>query len=69
MTEVEIQLNGQPHRVAMDSTVAELLDALGARREGVAVAIDRRVVPRSEHTDRRLQGGEVVELITAVGGG
>ncbi len=69
MTDLQFQLNGQPHTMPEGSTVADLLDAVGARREGVAVAIARRVVPRGEHGDRRLQAGDEVELITAVGGG
>lgn len=66
---MRIQLNGEARELPEGCTVAALLEALGARREGVAVAVDRRVVPRSQHEARRLREGEAVEVITAVGGG
>lgn len=69
MEEIEVLVNGQPRRVRAGSSVAELLDDLSLRREGVAVAIDARVVPRGQHTARTLLPGERIELITAVGGG
>ncbi len=69
MDDIELRLNGQPHTVAQGCTVAALLASLGLRREGVAVAIDGRVVPRSSHEQRQLQAGEDVEVVVAVGGG
>lgn len=69
MDDIELRLNGQPHTVARGCTVAALLASLGLRREGVAVAIDGRVVPRSSHEQRQLQAGEDVEVVVAVGGG
>lgn len=67
--EITLQVNGQTHTVPAGWTVARLLESAGLRREGVAVAIDARVVPRGQHEDRVLAPGEQVEIITAVGGG
>lgn len=67
--EIELTVNGEARRVPGGFTVADLLLELGLRREGVAVAIDLRVVPRSQHAGRVLGAGERVEVITAVGGG
>ena len=47
----------------------KLLDELGMRREGVAVAVDRAVVPRSRHAETVLVEGSEIEVIRAVGGG
>ena len=69
MEEIEVLVNGLSRRVPAGSSVADLLEALSLRREGVAVAIDLRVIPRGQHGSRRLQAGERVEVITAVGGG
>ncbi|WGW10440.1 sulfur carrier protein ThiS [Saxibacter everestensis] len=38
-------------------------------RLGVAVAVDGEVVPRGSWSDRRLSGGERLEIVTAVQGG
>jgi len=50
-------------------TVRELVEAmdLGGRR--IAIEVDGEIVPASEHGNRRLQGGERVEIVGAIGGG
>jgi sulfur carrier protein len=65
---VKIRLNGQEREVAESATVADLLLALGLGA-GVAVAVDRQVVPRSAHARTALAAGAEVEVIRAVGGG
>lgn len=69
VADVDIQLNGEARSVPAGTTVGALLDELGLRRDGIAVAIDLRVVPRGEHDARELVAGEKVEIIQAVGGG
>ena len=48
---MQVRVNGQVRTLADGTSVAELLDELGMRREGVAVAVDRAVVPRSRHAE------------------
>ena len=62
-----VMVNGEP-REAPD-TVGALLVAVNAPLEGVAVAVNGEVVPRGERATRRLQDGDRVEIIRAVGGG
>lgn len=64
-----VQLNGKPHALPAGSTVGALVASLGLRREGVAVAVAGRVVPRSAYDDHALREGDAVEIIHAVGGG
>jgi len=66
---MQVRVNGQVRTLADGTSVAELLDELGMRREGVAVAVDRAVVPRSRHAETVLVEGAEVEVIRAVGGG
>lgn len=66
---MKLQLNGEPVERPDGTTVAALLEGLGLRRDGVAVAVNRRVVPRSQHADTTLSDGDHVEVIQAVGGG
>ncbi|NOY28159.1 MAG: sulfur carrier protein ThiS [Oligoflexia bacterium] len=66
---MELTLNGESRRVPAGWSIADLLDDLGLRREGVAVAVDMRVVPRSQHKQQHLSPGDRVDVITAVGGG
>jgi len=66
---VLITVNGEPTLVADDATVEVLLDGLGVRRDGTAVALNDEVVPRARHATTALQLGDRVEVIVAVAGG
>ncbi len=66
---LDIRVNGEPRQVPAGTTVGALLDALGLRRDGIAVAIGLQVVPRGEHDAHPLAAGDEVEIIQAVGGG
>ena len=64
-----ITLNGEPRDVDDGTTVAALLDALGVRADGTAVALNDGVVPRARHAAAPLREGDRLEIIVAVAGG
>lgn len=55
--------------VATTSSVADIVDGLVASRAGVAVAVDREVVPRSQWEQRLLVEGARIEVLEAAAGG
>ncbi len=66
---MRILLNGKPEVVPDPTTLRELVVRLEVPPDGVAVAVNLEVVPKAEHADRRLEEGDRVELVRAVGGG
>ena len=66
---MKIHLNGAERDVPESCTVLDLLVLLGSDRPGVAVAVDNKVIPRSQHPTSALEPGARVEVIRAVGGG
>jgi len=66
---MDVKVNGAERQLADGATVADLLGELGLDRDGVAVAVDGRVVPRSQHHETELSDGAAIEVIRAVGGG
>lgn len=60
-------VNGDPHEAEAIS-IAELVAGLTSATQGVAVALNGDVVPRSAW-DRALTDGDVVDVLTAVQGG
>jgi thiamine biosynthesis protein ThiS len=66
---VHLLVNGDPRSVPSDSTVAELIAALGLETRRIAIAVNRDVVPRSAFATRRLAADDRVEILEAVGGG
>jgi sulfur carrier protein len=66
---VKATVNGAERTLAGGTTIALLLDELGVPRDGVAVAVNGRVVPRSQHAVLALADGDRVEVVHAVAGG
>jgi len=71
VTEVAVTLNGEPARVATGSTVADLVRGLldDDDPKGVAVALNRCVIPRSEWACTTVPPGALVEVVGAAAGG
>ena len=66
---MQIQLNGEPHALDREQTVAELIDALGLGRRRIAVELNEDILPRSQHGETRLADGDRIEIVHAIGGG
>ena len=64
-----ITLNGEAHQVAESTTLLELIEQLELNPRQVAVEVNQQLVPREQHSDRILQGGDTLEVVTLVGGG
>ncbi len=64
-----ITLNGEQREVPEALTVAGLLRHLGVRPEQVAVEVNRDLVSRKRHDETTLAEGDVLEVVTLVGGG
>jgi sulfur carrier protein len=66
---MHILLNGRPVEIDEHATLANLLAAQGYAERRVAVELNRSIVPRSLHAAQRLQPGDRVEIVHAIGGG
>lgn len=66
---MRILLNGKPHDAPDNATIAVLLAELGVSGRPCAAEVNREVVPRREHESRQLVEGDIVEVVTLVGGG
>jgi sulfur carrier protein len=66
-----LTLNGELAEVPLGATIAELVAALTAEDDpkGVAVAVDRCVIPRSEWARTPVRAGSLVEVVSAAAGG
>ncbi len=68
--DMDILLNGDPVSLADPAaTIATLLAAQGLAERRVAVEINGEIVPRGRHGEHRLQAGDKVEIVHALGGG
>jgi thiazole synthase len=66
---ISLTLNGAPHRVAADTTIAALLGELALDVAKVAVERNLEIVPRSTFAQVTLGDGDRLEIVHFVGGG
>lgn len=66
---MEIKLNGKPHEADEAASVQSLLDSLSIRAPRVAVMVNDAIVKKADRAERILRQGDVVEVISMVGGG
>lgn len=66
---MKILLNGEPTEIPQGETVADLLRRLSLADRPCAAEVNKRLVPRKDHALRHLREGDVVEVVTLVGGG
>ena len=66
---LSIRVNGDLRPLAAGSTIADLLEKLGLGARRMAIAVNRSVIPSSRYGEHRLEAGDRVEILEAVGGG
>jgi len=66
---MEIVLNGNRLPVQEGITVTGLLEAQQLAERRVAVEVNGEIVPRGRHAEHRLQPGDRIEIVHALGGG
>ena len=66
---IEIELNGAPHAVPALHDLQALIASLDLAGKGIAVAVNREVVPRQQWPQRILQPQDRVDIVRAIGGG
>jgi sulfur carrier protein len=66
---IEIEVNGEQRRVALWTTLLELVEQLDLAREPVALAVNRSVVPRQVWRQHVLLAKDKIEIVRAIGGG
>ena len=66
---IDIDVNGEPHRVPASSTLAELVEQLELAAQPLALAVNRCVVPRQQWGERVVQPQDRIDIVRAIGGG
>ena len=68
---MKIRVNGEEKEVRLNINVYDLLVALELEpvQAGIAVAVNREIIPKTEWQETKLLEGNEVEIIRAVQGG
>lgn len=65
---MQVTVNGETREIR-SGTITELLRELEISGTHIAVAVNLQVIPRASHEATRLNEGDKVEIVHAVGGG
>lgn len=66
---MKITINGELKEVRCGIAVSELLQEINTPAVGVAVELNRAIVPRSLHASTILEEDDLLEIVKMVGGG
>jgi sulfur carrier protein len=66
---MNVTLNGEPRSLPEGATVATVVADLELGERGIAVALDREVVPRGQWDTTTVADGARLEVVRAVQGG
>jgi sulfur carrier protein len=71
VSELTLSVNGDLVTVRAGSTIADVVAHLvgDAEPRGIAVAVDRCIIPRSEWSATTVRPGSPIEIVTAAAGG
>lgn len=63
-----VQINGQAYEAA-NKTVEKLIQELGYDLRTIAVEINEEIVPKATYSNVKVSDGDVIEVVSFVGGG
>ena len=67
---MEVIVNNKPHTLSEKSTIQELLNQLDLpSQQGIAVAINQAIIPKTDWENTQLSNQDKVMIITATQGG
>ena len=65
---MQISLNGKPFETIQSNSIEELLVELKIKGR-IAVEINGKIITRSQYNTHKLNPGDTVEIVHAIGGG
>jgi thiamine biosynthesis protein ThiS len=66
---MQVFVNGDPFEIETGASVADLVSKLTGDPRGIAIELNREIVPKSQHADTSLNEGDRLEVVQFVGGG
>lgn len=66
---MKVKVNGEDRETTAGATLKALLEALNIRPEGIAVEVNREIVPKRTWENAVLKDGDSIEVVRMTGGG
>lgn len=65
----QVHINGQKELLSVPTTIQTLLQQAGLEGRRLAVELNGQIIPKNRHEHYYLKDHDMIEIITAVGGG
>ena len=66
---MHVTINAKAHDIAINSTVAALIEHLELQNKRLAIEVNKELVPRSIFSQHQLNENDHIEIVQAIGGG
>lgn len=66
---MKIRVNGQEREISEGKILSDFLEDSGYKRERIAVELNGEIAPKTSYEKTVLQDGDVLEVVSFVGGG
>lgn len=66
---MQVFVNGDPFEIESGASVGDLVTKLTDDPRGIAIELNREIVPKSMHAGTPLKDGDRLEVVQFVGGG
>lgn len=64
-----VYVNGEPREFADHPLVADVIADMGLQGKKIAVEMNKEILPYDQHATQKLQAGDRLEIVHAIGGG
>ncbi len=64
-----IRVNGEDRTLAEETLLSEFLEKEGYQKSRIAVELNEKIIPKSQYEETLLHDGDVLEVVSFVGGG
>lgn len=66
---MQITVNGENREYTTGTSLSEVLKSVDIDERYVAVELNRKIVPRTQFSEKLLMENDILEIVTFVGGG
>ncbi len=66
---MQVTVNGENKEYTTETSLSELLKSFDFDERYVAVELNRKIVPRTQFSEKLLMENDILEIVTFVGGG
>ena len=69
MNKIEFILNDKKELIEKNSSLLLLIKRKKIQERNIAIEVNQKIIPKSEWNDFKIKQNDIIEVVTAIGGG